>query len=423
MDNLRYISNERIRDYQRQQQREQYNKVQDVDKDDTRQSNRKSRGKKKKKLNLLMKSGMDTPFFILVIVLLVIGIAMMFSASYAFAYYTMGDSYFYLIRQVSFAVIGVVVMVLISFFDYHNFHKLAVVILAVAFVLLVVVLFMPPINNVHRWLGLGLFSLQASEVMKMAIIIFYAHWASIYFDKMNTFAYGVLPALIIGGATILLLYFEPHFSGMVIIVLLLAIMMWISGVKARWFGIGIGAAVVGFLILYVTGLLKYAMERLDGWGLALEEDLSRDMQDTVWQTMNSLYAIGSGGLTGLGLGQSREKYLYLPEPQNDFVFAVVIEELGLVGGIIILAIFAALVIRGILISLRAKDRFGMLLGVGFVSQVGLQVILNILVITDTLPNTGISLPFFSYGGSSLVMLLAQMGIVLSVSRNANINKT
>ena len=139
--------------------------------------------------------------------------------------------------------------------------------------------------------------------------------------------------------------------------------------------------------------------------------------------MNSLYAIGSGGLTGLGLGQSREKYLYLPEPQNDFVFSIVIEEIGLIGGIIILAIFALLVWRGIMISLRAKDRFGMLLGVGLVSQIGLQVVLNILVITDTLPNTGISLPFFSYGGSSLIMLLAQMGIVLSISRNSNINKT
>ena len=205
--------------------------------------------------------------------------------------------------------------------------------------------------------------------------------------------------------------------------LLLAIMMWISGVKVRWFVIGVGVVAAAFFIMQVTGMLKYAMERLDGWGMALEENLSSEMQTTVWQTMNSLYAIGSGGLTGLGLGQSREKYLYLPEPQNDFVFSIVIEEIGLIGGIIILAIFALLVWRGIMISLRAKDRFGMLLGVGLVSQIGLQVVLNILVITDTLPNTGISLPFFSYGGSSLIMLLAQMGIVLSISRNSNINKT
>ena len=216
---------------------------------------------------------------------------------------------------------------------------------------------------------------------------------------------------------------EPHYSCIVIVAMLFAIMMWISGVQKRWFAIGIALIVGVFMVLLVTDKLSYAMERLDGWGMALEDNLSSDMQWTVWQTMNSLYAIGSGGLTGLGLGQSREKYLYLPEPQNDFVFAVVVEELGLIGGVIILLIFVLLVIRGIMISLRAKDKFGMFLGVGLVSQIGLQVVLNILVITDTLPNTGISLPFFSYGGTSLLMLLAQMGIVLSISRNSNINKT
>lgn len=171
---------------------------------------------------------------------------------------------------------------------------------------------------------------------------------------MGTFKYGVLPAVVIAIPSIILLILEPHYSGIVIVTLLFAIMMWISGVKARWFVAGIAIVISAFFILQVTGLLKYAMERLDGWGMALEENLSSDMQATVWQTMNSLYAIGSGGLTGLGLGQSREKYLYLPEPQNDFVFAVVVEELGLIGGIIILLIFALLVWRGIMISLRAK---------------------------------------------------------------------
>lgn len=422
MDNLRYISNERIRDHRKyvEQQTRMAQAVSERTKG-SRSAGSKSARKRFKFFSV--RSGMDMPFFFLVIILLVIGMVMMFSASYAFAYYTMGDSYYYLSRQAIFAIVGIIIMIAVSFFDYHHFHKLAVVVLAVAFVLLVIVLFLPAINNVHRWIGLGLFTIQASEVLKFAIILFYAHWASIYFEKMGTFKYGVLPAIAIAVPSIVLLILEPHYSGIVIITLLFAIMMWISGVKARWFLAGIGLVVAAFFILQVTGLLKYAMERLDGWGMALEEDLSADMQETVWQTMNSLYAIGSGGLTGLGLGQSREKYLYLPEPQNDFVFAVVIEELGLIGGIIILAIFALLVWRGIMISLRAKDRFGMFLGVGLVSQIGLQVVLNILVITDTLPNTGISLPFFSYGGSSLVMLLAQMGIVLSISRNANINKT
>lgn len=391
MDNLRYVSNERIKDHRKYVEQKTRRSEAYAKKADNKVTS--VRAKKKHFKFFSVRSGMDMPFFFLVIILLVIGMVMMFSASYASAYYTMGDSYYFLLRQAIFAIIGVGVMIAISFFDYHHFHRLAVIVMGAAFLLLILVLFLPAINDVHRWISLGLFTLQASEVLKFAIILFYAHWASIYFEKMGTFKYGVLPAVVIAIPSIILLILEPHYSGIVIVTLLFAIMMWISGVKARWFVAGIAIVISAFFILQVTGLLKYAMERLDGWGMALEENLSSDMQATVWQTMNSLYAIGSGGLTGLGLGQSREKYLYLPEPQNDFVFAVVVEELGLIGGIIILLIFALLVWRGIMISLRAKDRFGMFLGVGLVSQVGLQVVLNILVITDTLPNTGISLPF------------------------------
>ncbi len=430
MESLRYESNQRIKNHRRYLEEKERRatvvkergraKNVDTESIDETVASRKKRSRFKL---FSVRDGMDMPFFFLVLSLLVIGIVMMFSASYAFAYYTTESSYYFLIRQAIFAVVGVAVMILISFFDYHHFHRLALIVLAVAYALLVLVLFMPAVNGVHRWIGLGIYSIQPSEILKFAVILFYAHWASVYFEKMDTLKYGVLPALVVGIPALLLLALEPHFSCIVIIVLLLAIMMWISGVKIRWFLLGIALVVLAFGVLYITDSLQYAMERLDGWGMALEKDLSADMQATVWQTMNSLYAIGSGGLTGLGLGQSREKYLYLPEPQNDFVFAVVVEELGLIGGIIILAFFALFVWRGIMISLRAKDRFGMFLGVGLVSQVGLQVVLNILVITDTLPNTGISLPFFSYGGSSLVMLLAQMGIVLSISRNSNINKT
>lgn len=430
MENLRYESNQRIKNHRRAleererratavKERQKRQREEDTDIED------EVKGRKKKRRFKLfsVRGGMDMPFFFLVLILLVIGIVMMFSASYAFAYYTTDSSYYFLIRQAIFAGVGVIAMMALSFFDYHHFHRLAILVLGVAYFMLTIVLFLPAVNGVHRWIGLGLFSIQPSEVLKFAVVLFYAHWASIYFEKMDTLKYGVLPALVVGIPSIGLLALEPHFSCIVIIVLLFAIMMWISGVKVRWFAVGIALILAVFAILYITDSLQYAMERLDGWGMALEEDLSADMQATVWQTMNSLYAIGSGGLTGLGLGQSREKYLYLPEPQNDFVFAVVVEELGLIGGIIILAFFALFVWRGIMISLRAKDRFGMFLGVGLVSQVGLQVVLNILVITDTLPNTGISLPFFSYGGTSLVMLLAQMGIVLSISRSSNINKT
>ena len=214
---------------------------------------------------------------------------------------------------------------------------------------------------------------------------------------------------------------EPHFSCTVIVFILTVLMLYISGMRLKYIVLGaVGiAAAVG--VLWATGGLGYAMTRMGGWGQALVYTNDQMWQET-WQTRNSLYAIGSGGLWGLGLGQSRQKYLYLPEPQNDFVFAIVCEELGLIGAIIILLIFALLVWRGITLSLRAKDKFGKLLGIGLTAQIGLQVILNILVITDWLPNTGISLPFFSYGGSSLIMLLSQMGLVLSISRTANIEK-
>jgi cell division protein FtsW len=367
--------------------------------------------------------GLDLPFMLLVLVLLVIGLIMMFSASYPVAYYsskTGNDSYFYLKRQLIFAGIGLVLMVLISFFNYNKLHKLAPWFLGLSYVALILVLVIPS-EGVKRWFEFGPFSFQASELTKFAIILFFAHWGSIYYDKMQYAKYSVLPGVLIFGSTAALLILEPHYSGIVIIGMLTVLMLYLSGMRVFYLGIGAALLAVAILIAWATGLLTYAMTRMDGWGQALEYT-TEDMWQTTWQTRNSLYAIGSGGLFGLGLGQSRQKYLYLPEPQNDFIFAIVCEELGLVGAIIILLIFALLVWRGITLSLRSKDRFGKLLGIGLSSQIGIQVILNILVITDWLPNTGISLPFFSYGGSSLIMLLAQMGLVLSISRTANIEK-
>lgn len=367
--------------------------------------------------------GLDMPFCALIMILLVIGLIMMFSASYPYAYYNSGsgDSYFYLKRQLIFAVAGFFIMIILSYFDYHHFHRLAVPIMAVALILLVVVLFMPNELGVYRWINLGIFTFQASEVAKFAIILFIAHWGSVNFKQMDTFKIGVLPCLIVYGLVVLLLYLEPHYSCIVIITALTGIMMFLSGVRIRYFAIAIGAIGALVLFLLITDNLSYAMERLDGWGQALEYTTEK-MWQTTWQTRNSMYAIGSGGLWGLGLGQSRQKYLYLPEPQNDFIFAIVCEELGFIGAVIILLIFAALVWRGITLSRKAKDKFGSLLGIGLTAQIGLQVVLNILVITDWLPNTGISLPFFSYGGTSLVMILAQMGIVLSISRTSNVEK-
>ena len=377
---------------------------------------------RKKKIKTMMRGmGLDLPFLLLVIVLVVIGLIMMFSASYPVAYYEIGDSFYYLKRQLVFAVIGVAGMIFVSFFNYNKLHKLAPIFLAISYIALILVLFMPSKTGVRRWFELGFFRFQASELTKFALILFFAHWGSKYYEKMQSARYSVWPGVIILGTTAALLFMEPHFSGIVIMTILTILMLYISGMRLRYLVIGGGLLLLVVFGLWVTNSLTYAMQRFDGWGQALEYT-TPEMWQTTWQTRNSLYAIGSGGLFGLGLGQSRQKYLWLPEPQNDFIFAIVCEEIGFFGALIILIIFALLVWRGITLSLRAKDRFGKLLGIGLSSQIGIQVILNILVITDWLPNTGISLPFFSYGGSSLVMLLLQMGIVLSISRTANIEK-
>ncbi len=368
--------------------------------------------------------GIDLPFCLLILILLVIGTIMMFSASYAFAYYTVGDSFFYLKRQIIFIVLGIAAMAVMSFFNYNKLHNVAPIILGVAYFSLLLVLILPSAEGgVKRWIPLGIFNLQPSEIAKFAIILFFSHWASKYYKMMQLPKYSVLPGVIVFGTIAGLLLLEPHYSGIVIIGVLTVIMLYIGGMKTKYLivgGIALGAII---LLLAVTGGLSYAMSRMDGWGQALSAERGTELWDQTWQTRNSLYAIGSGGLWGLGLGQSRQKFLYLPEPQNDFIFAIVVEELGLIGAAIILLIFALLVWRGITLSLRSKDKFGKLLGIGLTSQIGIQVVLNILVITDWLPNTGISLPFFSYGGSSLIMLLAQMGIVLSISRTANIERT
>ena len=369
---------------------------------------------------LSLKPNMDLPFLFLVLTILVIGLVMMFSASYPNAYYLhKGDSFYFIKNQVIFAIMGVIAMIAISHIDYSCFHRWAVPILCVSFFLLVIVLLMPARNGVHRWVQLGSFSFQASEITKFAIVVSFAHFINLNFQRMGTFKYGILPYLIILVPTAILLALEPHISCTAIVVLLAAGMLFVGGVQLKWFGMVLGAiaSAILYLVLF-TKKLTYANNRISGW---LDPFSPAAGVDT-WQTRQGLYAIGSGGLWGLGLGNSRQKYLYIPEPQNDFIFAVVCEELGFIGAVIILLLFAMLVWRGITISMHAKDKFGVLLGVGLTAQVGLQVILNIAVVTNTIPNTGISLPFFSYGGTSLLMLLAQMGVVLSISRTANIEK-
>lgn len=359
--------------------------------------------------------GLDAPFLIIVLILVVFGLIMLFSASYATALYRFKDSFHFIKDQVFFALIGLAAMYVASRVDYHIFHRLAWPLMAASFILLVVVLFMKPINNARRWITIpgGLGTLQPSEIAKFAIIVLFAHIISINHEKMKRFSYGIIPFMVILLPVVVLMLLEPHLSGTILIVAIGAIMMFVGGTSLRWFALGGGVFAGGLTaaLLVFPDLVPYAMDRIEMW-----KNPYLDAQGDGHQTIQSMLAIGSGGVFGLGLGNSRQKHLYVPEPQNDFIFSIICEELGFIGAMVVILLFVALLIRGSVLALRAKDKFGTMLVVGIIAQVTVQAVLNIAVVTNTIPNTGISLPFFSYGGTSLMMLLGEMGIVLSVSR-------
>ena len=359
----------------------------------------------------------DLPFLVLVLTLVGFGLVMLGSASGAVALYRRGDAFAYLRPQLLYAALGIAGMGLASRVDYHIFHKLAWPLLGVSLLLLTAVLFMPEYNGCKRWLVLpGLGTLQPSEIAKFAVVLVFSHIISLNHDRMRSFSTGVLPfALILGVVTVLMLL-EPHLSGTLLILAIGAVLMFVGGTGLRWFALagGLGAAAIAAAVVLLPQLVPYATDRLASW-----RDPFADPLGEGHQTIQSLYAIASGGLAGLGLGNSRQKYLYVPEPQNDFIFSILCEELGFIGAALVVALFLLLLLRGMSIAVRARDKFGALLTVGFVVQVILQAILNIAVVTNTIPNTGISLPFFSSGGTSLLMLLGEMGIVLSVSRQTD----
>ena len=342
----------------------------------------------------------------------------MFSASYASSYYETGDSFYYIKRQLLFAVVGVVMMLAIANIDYHILHRFAFLIYAGTLFLLVVVLIVPTREDAKRWINLGFTTFQPSELAKFAIVLIFAHLISVNYERMKNPRYGVWPFLVLLGVVVMLMLLEPHLSGTILIVSIGVVMMFVGGTDLKWFMLGgvlIGVAIVAAVL--IPGVVPYAMDRLQYW-----IDPWSDPQNKGFQTIQSLYAIGSGGLMGVGIGNSRQKHLYLPEPHNDFVFSVVCEELGFIGATLIILLFVLLIWRGYVVAMRCRDRFGSMLAVGLTTQVGVQTVLNIAVVSNTIPNTGISLPFFSYGGTALVMLLCEMGVILSVSRQTNIEK-
>ena len=359
--------------------------------------------------------GLDLPFLIITMVLLAVGLIMMYSASYAWAISDTGDSAYYINRQVVFAAAGIAVMVVIMFFDYRIMKKLLAPYLLIVFALLIMVSAVGlEGGGAQRWISAGAFTLQPSEFAKLGVIWFLA-WI---YDKAGTrvrkFAWGILPLAGILLAVDGFLVMQKHISALLLVTLSGAAVAFYAGADWRWLA-GVGAAGAGGVSLLVAFLPQFDYIRAR---IAIFRDPFSDMLDVGFQTVQSIYAVSTGGLFGVGLGQSRQKQLFLPETQNDYVFSIVCEELGLVGALMILGLFIAFIICGFRIALRVRDTFGKLLVSGIMTLLAMQILLNIMVVTNAFPVTGVSLPFFSYGGTSLLLLMIEVGIVLCVSRQS-----
>lgn len=361
---------------------------------------------------------LDLPFLMLAMILLAVGLIMLLSASFPSAQ-AAGDAFAFIRQQVIFAALGLTAMFWVGKINYQRFRGAANIALFGSLALLVLVI-IPGVgitrNNATRWLGLpfGEFNFQPSELAKLGIIIFFAASIAKKRERMRTFREGILPYGIILVVYAVLMLLEPHMSGAILLLGIGAVMMVVGGIHWLWIAGGVSVGALGVYAMLFTDLMEkigYNSHRIITW-----RDAFWDAQDKSYQMAQSFITIGSGGLLGVGLGKSRQKFMFLPEEHNDFIFAVICEELGLVGATLIMVLFALLIIRGYWLAIHARDRFGSLLVVGVITQIALQVFLNIAVVTGLIPATGISLPFFSYGGTALSIQLAEIGIVLSVSR-------
>ena len=370
---------------------------------------------------------LDLPFLLLAMLLLGIGLIMLLSASFPSAQASKGSNYdplYYFKRQAIFGAMGLAAMFTVGKINYERFRGLAKLGIIVSIVLLVLVL-IPGVgitrNGATRWLGIpGVQSgqFQPSEVAKLGIIVYLAESISQKRERMRSFKEGFLPHILLLAVVAGLTVVEPHLSGAILLFGMGAAMMVVGGIHWGWIAAGVGTVGAGGYLMLFTDLMEkinYNAARITVWRDPFGGDLEF-RRKYAYQTIQSLITVGSGGLLGVGLGKSRQKFMFLPEEHNDFIFAVVFEELGLVGATMIMILFALLIIRGFWIAIHARDRFGSLMVVGVTTQIALQTFLNIAVVTNLIPNTGISLPFFSYGGTALAIQLVEIGIVLSVSR-------
>ena len=360
-------------------------------------------------------------------VIIVFGLVMLFSASYTTGYLRFGDSLHYIKSQMLCLGLGLMVMILFSYIDHRFLRKMVLPGYFVVLVLLVLVLFSTPLNGCRRWLRMAGMTVQVSEIAKFEMILFTAHLAAkaprlekldpnrsgkvpvgpwLYQRLVRELIVPLLPLL----PVIVLLVLEPHMSGIVLTTAMVGTILLLGGNGGliTWVGGAAGIFLLETILQHIDSI-PYLQSRLDGW--------TQDLTKMTDQTLQSLYAIGSGGVTGLGLGNSIEKQLWLPESTNDFIFSVVCEELGFVGAVLVILLFVLFLVQGFWLAFHAENRFCTLVGIGIMAQIAWQVFCNIAVVTNTLPNTGISLPFFSSGGTSLILLLAEMGVMVNIGRN------
>ena len=364
---------------------------------------------------LRAETSIDIPFLLLVLLLLAVGLTMLYSASCAQSEYDSGYtvSTRYLQKQAVCAALGLGCMAVFSRIPAKVWLRLAWPLYCVSIVLLLSVLVIgEEVNGARRWINLAGIQFQPSEIAKFTMILLFARLTKGFGPSAKEFRYGVLG---FGSALLGILVplaLEKHLSAIMLMGMVAVVMMYVAGTNMKWILAGIGGAAV-FVVVYIS-LMGYAGDRVTAW-LNPESDPG----DTGYQILQSLYAIGSGGLFGLGFGKSRQKYLYLPFQYNDYIFAVICEELGLVGALLIMALFSAMILRGYWIALRAADRFSTVLAAGLITLIAVQTVLNLGVVSNLLPSTGIALPFFSYGGTALAVNLGEMGIVMSISRQRN----
>ena len=371
-----------------------------------------AKAKKRKSFSSFLNNSIDFTLLVAVLLLLALGLIMVLSASSPSALSESGNSYQYFSKQLLFAVLGLFAMAVISKIDYRFYQKFYVHTIVISVLLLGLVLVAgKELNGAKRWIYVTeTLSVQPSEIVKFLMIVFYAGFLTKRRDKLNKFGKGFIVTLLPLVPIIGLLLLQPHFSASIVIIGICSIMMIMAGCKFFHFlisGLVVGVPAITALVTTASYRLQRVVTFLDPW---------KDATGDGWQVIQSLYAIGSGGIFGVGLGESKQKFLYIPEPHNDFIFSILGEELGFVGCAIVIILFAIFIWRGIVIAMKAPDMFGSLVAIGIVSLVAIQVIINIAVVTSSMPATGMPLPFFSYGGTALFILLCEVGVLLNISR-------